>query len=123
MTMSVEAARAFAARWLPAWTGNDPERLVAFYAPGATYIDPAVPRGRQPWHQCWLGRTGDGRQYGLERAQGASARQGLQIRRMLGDQRRRQSDNQDNERFFHGRELASFRQIMQLPGRFESRWP
>lgn len=24
-------ARAFAERWLPAWTGVDPERLVAFY--------------------------------------------------------------------------------------------
>ncbi|MCM2416543.1 nuclear transport factor 2 family protein [Streptomyces sp. RKAG293] len=39
------AARAFAARWLPAWTGNDPERLVAFYADDAVYRDPAVPRG------------------------------------------------------------------------------
>lgn len=47
MTMSVEAARAFAARWLPAWTGNNPERLAAFYAPQATYVDPAVPRGIQ----------------------------------------------------------------------------
>lgn len=45
MSMSVDAARAFAARWLPAWTGSDPDRLVAFYAPDATYVDPAVPRG------------------------------------------------------------------------------
>lgn len=40
-----EAARAFARRWLPAWTGNDPERLAAFYADDAFYSDPAVPAG------------------------------------------------------------------------------
>jgi hypothetical protein len=38
-------ARAFAARWLPAWTGNDPERLVAFYTDDAFYSDPAIPDG------------------------------------------------------------------------------
>jgi hypothetical protein len=38
-------ARAFAERWLPAWTGNDPERLVAFYTDDAFYSDPAVPNG------------------------------------------------------------------------------
>lgn len=40
-----EAARAFAAEWLPAWTGNDPERLVSFYSEEARYLDPAVPHG------------------------------------------------------------------------------
>ena len=40
-----EAARAFADRWLPAWTGNDPERLLAFYTEDAQYLDPAVPNG------------------------------------------------------------------------------
>jgi hypothetical protein len=37
-------ARAFASRWLPAWTGNDPERL-ASYTEDAFYSDPAVPDG------------------------------------------------------------------------------
>lgn len=41
---STEAA-AFAGRWLPAWTGNDPERLAAFYAVDTFYLDPAVPNG------------------------------------------------------------------------------
>jgi hypothetical protein len=44
-------AKAFADRWLPAWTGNDPDRLVTFYTADAFYSDPAVPsgvRGRDP---------------------------------------------------------------------------
>lgn len=44
-TMSAAEARAFADRWLPAWTGNDPERLAAFYADDAFYLDPGVPAG------------------------------------------------------------------------------
>lgn len=43
--MSDAQAKQFTERWLPAWTGNDPERLVAFYADDATYTDPAVPAG------------------------------------------------------------------------------
>ena len=43
--MSREQAREFASRWLPAWTGNDPEKLAAFYSPDAFYLDPAIPRG------------------------------------------------------------------------------
>jgi SnoaL-like domain len=39
------AAKDFAASWLPAWTGNDPERLAAFYTEDAFYSDPAVPDG------------------------------------------------------------------------------
>jgi ketosteroid isomerase-like protein len=39
------AAREFAALWLPAWTGNDPERLLSFYADDALYLDPVVPNG------------------------------------------------------------------------------
>jgi ketosteroid isomerase-like protein len=35
----------FTARWLPAWTGNDPERLAAFYTDDTVYSDPAVPDG------------------------------------------------------------------------------
>jgi ketosteroid isomerase-like protein len=38
-------AKDFAARWLPAWTGNDPERLAAFYTDDVFYSDPAVPEG------------------------------------------------------------------------------
>lgn len=43
--MDAAAARAFAERWLPAWTGNDPERLAAFYTDDCYYADPAVPGG------------------------------------------------------------------------------
>lgn len=38
-------AAEFASEWLPAWTGNDPERLAAFYANDAFYSDPAIPDG------------------------------------------------------------------------------
>ena len=38
-------ARAFAERWLPAWTGNQPERLAAFYSDDVFYCDPAIPQG------------------------------------------------------------------------------
>lgn len=39
------AARAFARQWLPAWSGNNPERLLSFYDEDAYYADPAVPDG------------------------------------------------------------------------------
>jgi hypothetical protein len=35
----------FCSRWLPAWTGNDPESLLRFYAEQAFYRDPANPNG------------------------------------------------------------------------------
>jgi hypothetical protein len=38
-------ARRFAEQWLPAWSGNDPERLASFYAEDAVYLDPAIPQG------------------------------------------------------------------------------
>ena len=38
-------ARRFAERWLPAWTGNDPELLASFYTEDAFYTDPAIPDG------------------------------------------------------------------------------
>jgi hypothetical protein len=38
-------ARSFAAAWLPAWSGNRPQDLVAFYTEDAFYSDPAVPAG------------------------------------------------------------------------------
>lgn len=43
--MNEPEARAFAERWLSAWTGNRPEELLQFYAPGAVYRDPGRPQG------------------------------------------------------------------------------
>jgi len=43
--LSVAAAAQFAQRWLPAWSGNDPQRLAAFYSDDALYIDPGIPAG------------------------------------------------------------------------------
>ena len=43
--LSIAEAEQFAQRWLPAWTGNDPERLAAFYSDDALYIDPGIPAG------------------------------------------------------------------------------
>jgi hypothetical protein len=37
-------AALFAAAWLPAWTGNQPHRLAAFYTPDTFYSDSAEPR-------------------------------------------------------------------------------
>ena len=38
-------ARAFAERWLPAWSGNRPELLASFYSEDTFYCDPAIPGG------------------------------------------------------------------------------
>lgn len=43
--LDAAAARAFAERWLPTWTGNDSERLAAFYSEDTFYCDPAIPAG------------------------------------------------------------------------------
>jgi hypothetical protein len=43
--LDAAAARAFAEQWLPAWTGNQPDRLVSFYTDDAFYADPAIPQG------------------------------------------------------------------------------
>lgn len=43
--LSAAEANEFAASWLPAWTGNDPEHLVSFYTDDVFYSDPAVPDG------------------------------------------------------------------------------
>jgi SnoaL-like protein len=43
--LDAEAARAFAERWLPAWSGNRPELLVSFYTDDAFYADPAIREG------------------------------------------------------------------------------
>ena len=42
---TAEEAQAFTDRWLPAWTGNDPEKLASFYSEDAYYSDPAIPNG------------------------------------------------------------------------------
>jgi hypothetical protein len=43
--LSVQDARAFAEKWLPAWSGNRPGLLASFYSPDAVYSDPAIPGG------------------------------------------------------------------------------
>lgn len=40
-----DEARRFCDRWLPAWTGNDPQRLASFYSEDACYLDPGVTKG------------------------------------------------------------------------------
>lgn len=35
----------FCKSWLAAWTGNNPEKLIAFYTDDAFYLDPARPKG------------------------------------------------------------------------------
>ena len=43
--MNPDDSRAFAAKWLPAWTGNQPELLASFYTLDVVYSDPAIPEG------------------------------------------------------------------------------
>ncbi len=43
--MNPDDARAFAEKWLPAWSGNRPELLASFYTLDAVYSDPAIPEG------------------------------------------------------------------------------
>ena len=38
-------AKQFAEKWLPAWSGNNPELLAGFYAEDAFYLDPGIPDG------------------------------------------------------------------------------
>jgi SnoaL-like domain len=38
-------AKEFAGRWLPAWTGDDPERLASFDPDDCFFSDPAVAEG------------------------------------------------------------------------------
>jgi len=45
MIMSREEAKEFASQWLPAWTGNNPEKLAEFYSDDCFYLDPAIPSG------------------------------------------------------------------------------
>jgi hypothetical protein len=43
--MTRQKAKEFAARWLPAWTGNEPQRLADFYSDDVFYLDPGIPEG------------------------------------------------------------------------------
>lgn len=43
--LSQDEARKFAAAWLPAWSGNNPELLASFYSDDAFYLDPGIPQG------------------------------------------------------------------------------
>jgi hypothetical protein len=43
--LSAAEAAQFAQRWLPAWSGNDPQRLASFYSDDALYVDPGIPAG------------------------------------------------------------------------------
>ena len=44
-SLSSNEARAFAEKWLPAWSGNNPELLASFYSDDAFYLDPGIPKG------------------------------------------------------------------------------
>ena len=44
-SMNADEARQFAARWLPAWTGNVPLKLASFYTDDLFYADPTLPNG------------------------------------------------------------------------------
>ncbi len=43
--METEILEALCNDWLAAWTGNNPEKLISFYAVDAYYQDPANPKG------------------------------------------------------------------------------
>lgn len=45
--MRHDEALAFCREWLAAWTGNEPDRLLRYYAEDAAYRDPARPAGLQ----------------------------------------------------------------------------
>lgn len=44
---NAEEAKIFAEKWLPAWTGNNPELLASFYTEDVFYSDPVIPEGLQ----------------------------------------------------------------------------
>lgn len=43
--MTIEEARNFASEWLPAWSGNNPEKLASFYSEDCFYLDDGIPAG------------------------------------------------------------------------------
>lgn len=40
-------AKQFAEKWLPAWSGNNPDLLAGFYSEDTFYLDPGIPGGVQ----------------------------------------------------------------------------
>jgi len=44
-SMTPDEAREFTAKWLPAWTGNNPQAVLSFYTDDVFYLDPTVPEG------------------------------------------------------------------------------
>ncbi len=45
MMMTKDQAKEFASGWLPAWTGNKPEKLAGYYSEDCFYLDPGIPDG------------------------------------------------------------------------------
>ncbi len=45
MMMNKEEAKQFASKWLPAWTGNNPEALADYYSDDCFYLDAGIPDG------------------------------------------------------------------------------
>ncbi|HNX23194.1 MAG TPA: nuclear transport factor 2 family protein [Spirochaetota bacterium] len=43
--MNLTEAEKFCHRWLPAWSGNNPEKLISFYSHRSYYSDPVVKCG------------------------------------------------------------------------------
>jgi len=43
--MNLTEAEKFCNNWLPAWTGNNPDNLISFYASDSFYSDPSVKKG------------------------------------------------------------------------------
>ena len=43
--MTRDEARKFSADWLPAWTGNNPQKVASFYTDDLFYSDPTMPDG------------------------------------------------------------------------------
>jgi hypothetical protein len=43
--MNKKNVEEFCGLWLPAWTGNNPEKLLTFYDRNAYYSDPTIPKG------------------------------------------------------------------------------
>ena len=43
--MTKEEAKLFTEKWLPDWTGNNPEKLVDYYSNDVFYLDPGIPEG------------------------------------------------------------------------------
>lgn len=49
--MTTQTVTEFCSRWLPCWTGNQPEKLLEFYTEDAFYCDPTAKqglRGKEP---------------------------------------------------------------------------